>query len=83
MYSAYKLNKQGDNIKAWGTPFQFGTSLLSMSSSNWCFLTYIQISQDAGKVVSYFHIFKNFQFLMIHTVQGFSVVNEALLNYFI
>ena len=28
MYSAYKLNKQGDNIQPWRTPFRFGTSLL-------------------------------------------------------
>ena len=28
MYSAYKLNKQGDNIQPWHTPSQFGTSLL-------------------------------------------------------
>ena len=28
MYSAYKLNKQGDNIQPWYTPFPIGTSLL-------------------------------------------------------
>ena len=28
MYCAYKLNKQGDNIQPWRTPFLFGTSLL-------------------------------------------------------
>ena len=49
----------------------FGTSLLSMSSSNCCFLTCIQISQETGKVVWYFHLFKNFpQFVVIHTVKG-------------
>ena len=32
----------------------------------------------AGKVVSYSHLFKNFpQFVVIHTVKGFTVVNEA------
>ena len=37
-----------------------------------------QISQEAGKVVSYSHLLKNFpQFVVIHTVKGFSVVNEA------
>ena len=46
----------------------------SMSSSNCCFLTYIQISQE----VKYSHLLKNFpQFVVIHTVKGFSVVNEA------
>ena len=46
-----------------------------MSSSNYCFLTCIQISQEAGKVVWYSHVFKNFpQFVVI---KGFGVVNKA------
>ena len=50
----------------------------SMSNSNRCFLTCIQISQEAGQVVWYSHIFQNFpQFLMIHTVKGFGIVNKA------
>ena len=41
-------------------------------------MTCIQISQEAGQVVWYFHLFKNFpQFILTHTVKGFSVVNEA------
>ena len=49
-----------------------------MSCSNCCFLTCIQISQEAGKVVLYSHLFKNFpQFYVIHTVRGFGVVNKA------
>ena len=50
----------------------------SMSSSNCCFLTCKQISQKTGQVVWYSHLFKNFpQFLVIHTVQGFGIVNKA------
>ena len=49
-----------------------------MVRSNCCFLTCKQVSQEAGKVVWYFHLFKNFpQFVVIHTVKGFSVVKEA------
>ena len=49
-----------------------------MSNSNCCFLTCIQVSQETGKVVWYSQLFKNFpQFVVIHTVRGFSVVNEA------
>ena len=49
-----------------------------MSGSNRCFLAYIQVSQEAGKEVWDFHLFKNFpQFVVIHTVKGFSVVHEA------
>ena len=51
----------------------------SMSGSNCCFLTCIQGSQGAGKVVWYFYLFKNFpQFVMIHMVKGFSIVNEDI-----
>ena len=54
-----------------------------MSSSNCCFLTCIQVSQEADKVVWYSHLFKNFpQFVVIHTVKGFSVVNEAEVEFF-
>ena len=50
----------------------------SMSGSNCCFLTCIQISQEAGKVVWYAHLFKNFlQFVVIHRVKGFDVINKA------
>ena len=44
----------------------------------------IQVSQETGKVVSYSHLFKNFpQFIVIHTVKGFSVVNEAEVDVFL
>ena len=47
-------------------------------SCNCCFLTYIQISQEEGQVVWYSHLFENFsQFVVIHTVKGFDVVNKA------
>ena len=41
-------------------------------------MTCIQISQEAGKVVWYSHLFKNFpHFVVIHTVKGFGIVNKA------
>ena len=50
----------------------------SMSSSNCCFLTCIQISQEEGQVVWYSHLLKNFpQFIVIHTVKSFGIVNKA------
>ena len=55
----------------------------SMSRSNCCFLTCIQVSQEASKVVWYFHLFKNFpQFVAIHSVKGFSIVNDAEIGVF-
>ena len=56
----------------------------SMSSSNCCVLTCIQISQEAGQVVWYSHLFQNFpQFVVIHTVKDFSIVNEAEIDVFL
>ena len=50
----------------------------SMSSSNCCFLTCIQVSHRAGQVVWYSHLFQNFpQFIVIHTVKGFGIVNKT------
>ena len=50
----------------------------SMSSSNCCFLTCIQVFQEAGQVVWYSHLLKNFpQFAVIYTVKGFGVINKA------
>ena len=55
-----------------------------MSISNCCFLTCIQISQEAGQVVCYSHLFQNFpHFIVIHTVKGFGIVNEAEINVFL
>ena len=55
----------------------------SMSSSNCCFLTCIQISQEVGQVVWYSHLFKSFpQFIVIHRVKGFGIVNKAKVDVF-
>ena len=56
----------------------------SMSGSNCCFLTCIQISQEAGQVVWYSHLLKTVrQFVVIHTVKGFSVVSEVVVYVFL
>jgi len=55
-----------------------------MCSSNYCFLTCMQIIQEAGKVVWYSHFLKNFpQFIVIHTVKGFGIVNKAEIDVFL
>src|SRR5574337_1304851 len=56
----------------------------SMSSSNCYFLTCIQVSQEAGQVIWYSHLLKNFpQFIVIHTVKGFGIVNKAEIGVFL
>ena len=55
-----------------------------MSSSNCGFLTCIQVSHKAGKVDWYCHLFKNFPlFVVIYTVKGFIIVNEAEVDVFL
>ena len=55
----------------------------SMSSSHCCFQFCIQVSKKAGQVVWYSHLFQNFsQFIVIHTVKGFGIVNKAEIDIF-
>src|SRR5574340_815945 len=55
-----------------------------MTSCKCCFLTCIQISQEAGQVVRYSHLFQNFpQFIVIHTVKDFGIVNKAEIDVFL
>ena len=56
----------------------------SMFSSNYCFLTCIQVSQKAGQVVWYSHLFQNFpQLIVIHAVKGLGIVNKAEIGVFL
>ena len=67
------------------TPFPIrNQSVVPCPSSNCCFLTYIQVSQEAGQVVWYVHLFQNFpQFIVIHTGKGLGIVNKAEINVFL
>ena len=60
------------------------TVCCSMSISNCCFLTYIQISQVASQWAYYSHLLTNFpQFVVIYTVKGFGIVNKAEIDVFL
>ena len=79
MYSAYNLNKQGDYTALTYSFSYFEPVCCSMSSSNCCFLTCLQVSQKAGQVVWYSHVFQNFpQFIVIHAVRGFGIVKAEI-----
>ena len=55
-----------------------------MAGSNCCFLTCIQVSQEAGKMIWYSHLFKNTpQFVVIHRVKGFGIVNKKEVDVFL
>ena len=84
LYSVYKLNKHSDSIQPWHTPFPIWNLSGVPCPVLTCFLTCIWISQEAGKVVWYSHLLKNFpQFVVIHTVKGFSILNEAEVDVFL
>ena len=84
MYSAYKLSKQDGDIQPWHTPFPILNHSAFPNPILTCFfLTCIQVSQKTNKVVWYSQIFKNLpQPVVIHTVKGFSIVNETELMFF-
>ena len=74
----HKLNIQGENIQPWCTPFtilnQSVVPCLVLTIASWP-----QVSQEAGKVVWYSHLFKTFPkfFFCDPQVKGFSVFSEA------
>ena len=79
MCSAYKLNKQGNNIQSWCTPFPIWNQSIVpcpvLTLASW---PAYRFSQETDKMVWYFHLFKNFpQLVVTHTVKGFRIVNEA------
>ena len=79
MYSAY-VKQAGWQYIALTYSF-YGCS---MSSFNCCFLTCIQVSQEACQVVSYSYLFQNCpQFIVIHTVKGFGIVIKAEIDVFL
>ena len=84
IYSAYKLNKQGDNIQPWPTLFLIWNKSIApcpvLTIASWP----ICRSQEAGQVVKYSHLLKNFpQFVVIHTVKVFGVVNKSEVDVFL
>ena len=85
MYSAFKLNKQDYNIQPWCTLFPIWNKVCcSMSGSNCCFLACLQISQEAGQVVLYSHLLKNFsQFVVVHILKVFSIVSRAEIDIYL
>ena len=44
----------------------------------------MQVSQEAGKVVWYSHLLKDFpEFVVIHRVKGFGIINKAEVDVFL
>ena len=84
MYSAYKLNKQGDNRQPWCTPFPIWNQSVVpcpiLTVASWLAYRFLKRQvRWSGIPIS----FRIFQFIMIHTVEAFDVVNKAEIDVFL
>ena len=83
MYSAYKLDKQGDNIQPWHTPFpvwnQSIAPCLVLTIASWPAYRFLGQVRWSGIPIS----LRIFQFVVTHTVKGFSIVNETEVDVFL
>ena len=84
MYSAYKLNKEGDNIQPWHTPFPiWNQSVVSypvQTVASWPAYRFLKRQvRQSGILIS----LRIFQFVVIHSVKGFGIVNKAEVDVFL
>ena len=84
IYSEYKLNKQGDNIQLWCIPFpiwnQSIVPCLVLIVASWPAYRFLKWQvRWSGILISW----RIFQFVVIHTVKGFSVVNKTEVDVFL
>ena len=83
LYPVYKLNKQGDSIQPWHTPFSIWNQSVVpcpvLTVASWPAYRFLKRQvRWSGTPISW----RIFQFVVIHTVKGFSIVNEAEVNVF-
>ena len=83
MYSAYKLNKQGDNIQPWHTPFPIWNQSVVpcpvLTVASWPAYRFLYRQVRWSDIPISFRIF---QFVVIHTVKGFDIANKAEIDVF-
>ena len=84
MLSAYKLKKQGDNIQPWCTPFpMWNQSIIPcpvLTVASWAAYRFLRRQvRWSGIPIS----LRIFQFVVIHTVKGFGIVNKAEIDVFL
>ena len=83
MYSALKLNQPGDNIQPWHTPFPIWNQSVVpcpvLTVASWAAYRFLK-----RQVRWYSHLLQNFpQFIVVHTVKGFGIVNKAEIDVFL
>ena len=84
MCSAYKLNKQGDNIQPWPTPFLIWNQSVVLcpvlTVASWPEYRFLRRWVEWSGIPISFRIF---QFVVIHTVKGFGIVNKTEADVFL
>ena len=84
MYYAYKLNKQGDNIQPWHTPFPIWNQSVVpcpvLTVASWPAYRFLRRQVKWSGIPISFRIF---QFVVIHTVKGFGIVSKAEIDVFL
>ena len=84
MYSAYKLNKQDDNIQPQHTPFPIWNQSVVpcpvLTVASWPAYRFLKRQVTWSGIPISFRIF---QFIVIHTVKGFGIVNKAKIDIFL
>ena len=85
MYYAYKLNKQGDNIQPWCTPFpiwnQSVVPCIVLTVASWLVYRFLRRQVRWPDLEEF--SWRIFQFVAIHTVQGFGIVNKEEIDVFL
>ena len=84
MYSAYKLNKQGDHIQPWCTPFPIWDQSVVLFPvlivASWPASRFLRWQVKwPGIPISW----RIFLFVVIHTFKGFSIVSETEVDIFL
>ena len=84
MYSAYKLNKQGDNMQPWRIPFPIWNQSVVpcpvLTVASWPAYRFLKKQVGWSGIPISFRIF---QFIVIHTEKGFGIVNKAEIDVFL
>ena len=83
MYSAYKLNEQGDNIQPWHTPFpiwnQSAVPCPVLTVASWPAYRFLKRQVRWSGIPISWRIFHS---LLWSTVKGFAIVNKAEIEVF-
>ena len=84
MYSAYKLNKQGDNIQPWCTPFPIWNQSVVpcpvLTVASWPAYRFLKRQVRWSGIPIFFRIFQS---IVNHTLKGFGIVNKEEIDVFL